>query len=98
MPRFISRGPATPVDDFTESRMKIVDLAKPYGKSGEMGHPKIFLLRKAVEESTRFRNSPFRDWCGRTEAVHRTLGQAAIQFIQLLFDDAAHLSRLPHRT
>jgi hypothetical protein len=32
-------GPATPLNDFKESRMKFVDLTKPYRKSGGMGHP-----------------------------------------------------------
>jgi hypothetical protein len=36
MPRFISRGSATPVDDFDfkESRMKFADPIKPDRKSG----------------------------------------------------------------
>jgi hypothetical protein len=42
MPRFISRGSATPVDDFKESRMRLVDPTTPYRKSGGMGHPGIW--------------------------------------------------------
>jgi hypothetical protein len=34
MPRFISRGSATLVDVFKESRMKFLDPTKPYRKSG----------------------------------------------------------------
>ena len=41
MPRFISRGSATPVDDYKESRMKFIDPKKLHRKSGGMGHPTI---------------------------------------------------------
>jgi hypothetical protein len=34
MPRFISRGSATAVDDYKESHMKVVEPTKPYRKSG----------------------------------------------------------------
>jgi hypothetical protein len=37
MPRFISRGSATPVDDFKESLMRFVDPTEPYRKSGGWG-------------------------------------------------------------
>jgi hypothetical protein len=40
MPRLISRGSATPVDDYKESRMKFVDPLSLTG-SRRMGHPQI---------------------------------------------------------
>ncbi len=37
MPRFISRGSATPVDDFKESRMRLVDPTRLTGNPGGWG-------------------------------------------------------------
>jgi hypothetical protein len=53
MPRFIPRGPATPVHDCKESRMKFFCFTKLHRKSGyagaNVGHPRS-VLRTALEE------------------------------------------------
>jgi hypothetical protein len=49
MSRFISHGSATPVDDFTESRMKFGDPTKP---PQEMGHPWSIYTGKTPKKVT----------------------------------------------
>jgi hypothetical protein len=45
MPRFMSRGSATPVDDYKESRMKLVD------PTNLTGHP-LFAARPTLPDTT----------------------------------------------